>query len=117
MRFADALIAADQRGERDRFGRGKGRIPSGSVLHRFDDLAVGVLIFIGRPLPNKLLAGLRVLTLAEFREVVGGDRPGKTKLRGQSALPLACDDAALRPIVLLLGGEFLLVVSLRLACG
>jgi hypothetical protein len=28
VRFADTLIASDQRGERERFGRGKGRLPS-----------------------------------------------------------------------------------------
>ena len=117
MGFADTLIAADKGGERDGFGRGKGRIPTGSVLHRLDRLAVGILIFIGRSLPHKLLAGLWMLALAEFREVLGGDRPGKAELLGQSPLPFACDDAALRPIVLLLRGELLLVVGLRLACG
>ena len=95
MRFADALVAANERGKRDGFRRGKGRIPSGAMLHRRNGLAVGVLIFIRRSLPHKLLAGLRMLTLAEFREVLGRDRPGKTELRGQSALPFACDDAAL----------------------
>src|SRR5713226_3457162 len=117
VRFADTLIAADKRGERDRFGRGKGRIPPGPVLHRLDGLAVGVLIFIRRSLPHKLLAGLWMLTLAEFREVLSGDGPGEAELRGQAALPCACDDAALRPIVLFLGGEFPLVVGLCLARG
>ena len=116
MRFTDALIAADQRGERDRFGRGKSGIPSGAMFHRRDGLAVGILIFIRRSLPNKLLVGLWMLALAEFREVLGGDGSGKAELRGQAALPFACDDTALRPIVLLLRSEFLLVISLRLAC-
>ena len=89
VRFADTLIAADKRGERDGFGRGKGRIPTGSVLHRLDGLAVGILIFIGRSLPHKLLAGLWMLALAEFREVFGRDRPGKAELLGQAALPFA----------------------------
>ena len=48
--FADTLIAADKRGERDRFGRGKGRIPAGAVLHCPDGIAVGILIFIRRSL-------------------------------------------------------------------
>ena len=117
VRFADTLIAADKRGERDGFGRGKGRIPPGSVLHRLDGLAVGILIFIGRSLSHKLLAGLWMLALAEFREVLGRDGPGKAELLGQSPLPFARDDAALRPIVLLLRGELLLVVGLRLASG
>jgi hypothetical protein len=58
-----------------------------------------------------------MLALAEFGEVLGGYGSGKAKLRGQTALPLACNHAALRPIVLLLGGELLLVIGLRLACG
>src|ERR1022692_3317720 len=52
VRFADTLIAADKRGERDRFGRGKGRIPPGSVLHCLDGLALGILIFIRRSLSD-----------------------------------------------------------------
>ena len=56
-----------------------------------------------------------MLALAEPGKVLGGDRSGKAKLACQLALPLAGDDAALRPIVLFLGGEFLLVVVLRLA--
>jgi hypothetical protein len=117
VRFADALIATDKRGERDRFGRGKGRIPPGPVLHRLDGLAVGILIFVRRSLPHKLVAGLWMLALAEFRKVLGRHRSGKAELPGQSALPFACYHAALRPIVLLLGGELLLVVGLRLARG
>jgi len=105
MRFADPLIATDKRGERDRFGRGKGRIPPGPVLHRLDSLPVGILILIRRSLPNKLLAGLRMLALAQFREVLGRNGPGKAELLGQSPLPFACDDTALRPIVLFLRSE------------
>jgi hypothetical protein len=62
MCFADPFIAADKRGERDRFGRGKTGIPSGAMLHRRDGFAVGVLIFIRRSFPNNLLASLWVLT-------------------------------------------------------
>src|SRR5580698_4899639 len=47
MSFSDAFIAADKRGQRDRFRRGECRIPSRSMLHRLDGLAVGILIFIG----------------------------------------------------------------------
>jgi len=89
MRFTDALIGADQRGERNGFGRGKSGIPSGAMLHRLDGLAIGILIFIRRSLPNKLLVGLWMLALAEFREVLGGDGSGKAELRGQAALPTA----------------------------
>src|SRR5208283_2171974 len=107
----------DKRGERDRFGRGKSRIPAGAVLHRLDGLAVGILIFIRRSLAHKLLSGLWMLALAEFRKVIGRDRPGEAELPGQSPLPFACDHAALRPVVLFLRGELLLVVALRLASG
>ena len=77
VRFADTLIAADKRGERDRFGRGKGRIPSGSVFHRLDGFAIGIPIFIRRPLSHKLIAGLGMRPLAQFREVFGRDRPAR----------------------------------------
>jgi hypothetical protein len=52
-----------------------------------------------------------MLALAEFREVLGRNGPGKAELPGQSpAMTL------LRPVVLLLRGE-LLLVGLRLARG
>src|SRR5580700_7484197 len=56
-----------------------------------------------------------MLALAEFRKILGRDHPGKAELAGQTALPFARDGAALRPIVLLLCSELLLVVGLRLA--
>src|SRR5580704_3109199 len=115
--FTDTLIAADEGGQRDGFGRGKGCIPTGTVFHRLDGLAVGILIFIGRSLSHNLLAGLWMLTLAEFRKVLGGNGPGKAELPDQSPLPLTRDDAALRPIVLFLRGELCLVVGLRLSGG
>jgi hypothetical protein len=87
VRFADTLIAAYKRGERNRFGSGQGRIPAGSVLHCLDGLAVGILIFIRRSLPHELLAGLRMLALAEFCEVFGRRSPGKAELPRQSPLP------------------------------
>ena len=64
VRFADTLIASDKRGERDRFRRRKGCIPTGPVLHRLDRLSIRILIYIRGSLADKLLAGLRVLPLA-----------------------------------------------------
>src|ERR1035441_8183175 len=42
VRFANTFIAADQSRQRDGLRRGKGRIPTGTVLHRLDGLAVGL---------------------------------------------------------------------------
>jgi len=44
------------------------------MLHGFDSFAVSILIFIGGALANKLLASGRMLALAEFGKVLGGDR-------------------------------------------
>jgi len=66
VRFADAFIATDKRRQRDGLGRGESRVPTGPVFHRFNGLAVGVLIFIRRSLPYQLFVGLRMLALAEF---------------------------------------------------
>jgi hypothetical protein len=66
-----------------------------SVFHRLDGLAVGILIFIRRSLSHKVFAGLCMLALAEFREVLRRDLPGKAELAGQAAVPFACDDASL----------------------
>src|SRR3974390_2439185 len=87
MRFADALVATDKSGERDRFRSGKGGIPSGPVLHRFDGLALGILIFIGRSLAHQLFARLWMLALAEIRKVFGRDHPGKSERTGEPPLP------------------------------
>src|SRR5208283_2008150 len=87
--LTDTLIAADEGGQRDGFGRGKCCIPTGTVFHRLDGLAVGILIFIGRSLSHKLLAGLWMLALAESRKVLDGNGPGKAELLHQSPLPFA----------------------------
>ena len=50
------------------------------MFHRLDGLAVGILIFIGRSLSYKLLAGLWMLALAELRKVLGGNGLGKAEL-------------------------------------
>ena len=61
VHLADPLIAADQRGERDRFWRGEGCIPPGAMLHRLDGLAAGILILRGCSLPHELLPSLWML--------------------------------------------------------
>jgi hypothetical protein len=113
----DIPIAADKSGERYGLGRGKGCIPAGAMLHRLDGLAICILVFIRCPLADKLLAGLRILTLTELGEVLGGDCSGKAELRCKLALQFTLDYAALGPIVLFLRGEFLGVIVLDLTCG
>jgi hypothetical protein len=56
-----------------------------------------------------------VLPLAQSGKILSGDRAGKPEFLCQTALPFTRNFATLRPIVLLPGGEFLLVVTLRLA--
>ena len=65
------------------------------MLHRLDGLALGILIFIRRSLSHKVVVGLCMLALAEFREVLRRDFPGKAELAGQAAVSFACDDASL----------------------
>jgi hypothetical protein len=55
---------------------------TGTVFHRLDGLAVGILIFIGRSLSHKLLASPWMLALAEFRKVLGRNSAGKAELSG-----------------------------------
>jgi hypothetical protein len=48
----DTLIGPDERGNGDRLRRREGCVPARSMFHRFDGLAVRILIFIRRPLPD-----------------------------------------------------------------
>jgi hypothetical protein len=52
------------------------------VFHRFDGLAVGILIFIRSALADKLFAGRRVLALTQLGEVLGRYRSTETELCG-----------------------------------
>jgi hypothetical protein len=80
MGCTDIVVAANQRGERDGFRSGKGRIPPRTMLHGFDGFAVCILVFVRGALANKLLARRRMLPLAEFREVLGGNRSREAEL-------------------------------------
>jgi hypothetical protein len=51
------------------------------MFHRFDSLAVGVVMFIRSALADKLFADLRMLALTEFGEVLGRYRSTNTELR------------------------------------
>jgi hypothetical protein len=107
-------IPADKCGKRDGFRRGKGGIPPGAMLHCLHDLPVRPLVLIGGALTNQLLASRRMLALAQLGKVLGGDCSSKTELRSKAALPFAGNRALLRPVILFLRGEFLLVVALGL---
>jgi integrase len=64
------------------------------VFHRFFRIALGVDVLIGGALFCKLLAGLRVLSLAEPGKVLGGNCTLQDELFRQSSLPLADDSEA-----------------------
>jgi hypothetical protein len=117
VRLTYALIAAYQSRQRYRFRSGESCVPPSAMLHRFDGLAIRILVFVRRSLANKLFACLRVLALAELGEILCRNRTGKPQRCCEPALPLAGNDSPLRPIILLLRCELLLVVALRLARG
>ncbi len=70
VRHSDVFVPADKRGERNRFWRGEGRIPSGAMLHRFNRFAVRLNILIRGTLADELFGRLRMLALAETRKIL-----------------------------------------------
>jgi hypothetical protein len=58
-----------------------------------------------------------MLSLAQLGKVVGRDRSGKAKVRGELSLPLAHDFAALGPVILFLGRELFPVITQGLTRG
>jgi hypothetical protein len=80
-------------------------------------LAVRILVFVRRCLANRPIACLRVLALTELGKILSRNRTGKPQVCCETDLPLAPNDAALRPLILLSRCELLLVVALRLAGG
>jgi hypothetical protein len=117
VRLTYAVIAAYQSRQRHRFRSGESCVPPGAMLHRLDGLAVRILVFVRRSLANQLFACLRVLALTEVGKILSRNRTGKPQVCCETALPLAGNDAALRPIILLPRCELLLVVALCLAGG
>ena len=61
------------------------------------------------------LVAQRVLALAQLGKIVSRNRTVKSQVCSKTALPLPSNDTALRPIVLLLCSELLLVIALCLA--
>ena len=115
--LAHPAVAANKRGERNRLGRGEGRVPTGAMFDGFDGLPIGVLVLEGLPMLDKLLAGLRVLAFREPMKFLGADGSGEAKFLGKLALPFALHGLSLAPIALVRRSEFLLVVVFELACG
>ena len=73
------------------------------------------LILVHCAMPDKLLAGLRMLAFGKPRKLLCADGPGEAELLGEPAVPLALDRVALLPIVLLGSRELFGVIGLRLA--
>jgi hypothetical protein len=115
--LADPSVAAHKSCQRNRLRRAEGRIPPGAMLDGFDCLSIGVLVLKGLPMLNKLLAGLRVLTVREPVELIGANGSSETILFGKQALPFALHGLPLAPIALVRRSEFLLVVVFEFACG
>jgi hypothetical protein len=59
--------------QHDGFRCRKGRIPTATVLHRFDCLSVYTLILIRSSLPDQVFAGFQMLSLAEVCKISGGN--------------------------------------------
>ena len=78
--FSHPLIAADERRQRNGFGCGEGRIPTGPMLDRLDGVSVCGRVSLPAAMTHQLLAGMRVLAFAQPGKVLRVDRPGKAEL-------------------------------------
>jgi hypothetical protein len=85
------------------------------VLHGLDGFSVRIRVLLPRAMAYQLLAGVGVLAFAQTREMLRVDSTVKPVSFGQLAVPLANNNVALLPVVLLRGCEFFGVVRLRLA--
>ena len=90
------IISADKRGKRNRFGSGKGGVPTGTVLHRLDCFSVRIFVFMCCPMVDELLFRLRMLPLTQSCEFFSAYRASQSILFGQTPLPLPLDSIALR---------------------
>ncbi len=115
MRFPDPVIAADERGERNRLRGRKGRIPACPVLDGFDRLAVSVLVLEGGAGADHRLLCHWMQPFRETLKFERRDRARETESRGELAVPLALYRIALPVVALCFGGEVQLVIGLRLA--
>src|SRR5271155_144624 len=112
---ASRALSSGKRGQRDRFRSGKGRIPSCAMLDRRDGLSVRAFVLLHYAMPDKLLAGVRMLAFRQPGKLICVHGPREAELLGQPAVPFSQDRVALFPIVLLGRRELFGVVGLRLA--
>ena len=66
-------------------------------------------------MPNKLLAGHRMLAFGQSGELLLLNLAGQSETRGKLALPLTAHTLTLRVVVLLGVGELLFVIRLSLS--
>jgi len=67
VRFTHTRIAADERGQRNRFRRAEGSVPSGSMLHRSNRLAFLGFIVMHLAVADQLFASPRMLTFRDSK--------------------------------------------------
>jgi hypothetical protein len=115
MRLSHSLIASHKRGERHALWRGKRCVPSCSVAHRLDRLAVAGLVLVRKPLLDQLLAGAWMPAFGHPSEVVLTHLALQPEVRRKAALPLPANILVLRVIGLSAAGKFLRVIPLRLS--
>jgi hypothetical protein len=92
MRLDNPRVVADQRGDGNRFGRGKSEIVKYPAIGRLPFLAVNALFNPCRFLPEcEPFASLRMKIIAEPDKLIGSRRAGQAQIRRALADPLAGD--------------------------
>src|SRR5271157_3308150 len=114
MSFPDPFITTDQSGQGNRFRCRKSRVPPGTMRSGRNRLALGIFVSERAAMSDQLFTRDRVLALAQSRKLFSAHGPSQPVLFGQAPLPRAVNFLSSGPIALFRGGEFLLVVTLRL---
>ena len=115
MGFSHPVIAAHERSQRYRLRRGKRGVPPGAMLGAGHFLAEFPVVGSRNLMTDKLLFGVRMLALAQPREVLSPNRAGELPLLGEPALPFAVALLIAAPVVLFLRGKLTRMVSPCLA--
>ena len=111
MGLAYPIVAADERGERDAFRCGERRIPSGTMRHGRDRLAVLVGIGAGRLVLDQRRTRERMLAVGQPLELGLLDRTHEPPLGRQTPVPLAPDLVGVGVVVRPRVREFLRVIG------